>query len=88
MSWLTAIALYFLFWWLTLFISLPFRMRTQQDEGDIAPGTEPSAPANPQIGKRLLANTVIAAVLFGLYWFVTVYLGFGIEDFPDFISVD
>ena len=38
----TAIAIYFLIWWLTLFAVLPWGVTSQYEEG--APGTDPGAP--------------------------------------------
>ncbi len=82
----TLIAIYFIFWWVTLFITLPFGMKSQLEVGDITPGTEPAAPANPQIKKRLLINTLFSAALFAVFWYVTVYLGLGVDDLPRVIK--
>ena len=35
----TAIAIYFLIWWLALFAVLPWGVRTQAEEGEGMPGT-------------------------------------------------
>ena len=40
----TGIAVYFIIWWMTLFVSLPFRMKSQLEEGEIVEGTEVAAP--------------------------------------------
>ena len=42
----TAIAIYFLIWWIVLFAVLPWGVRAQGEEG--APGTDPGAPRVPQ----------------------------------------
>ena len=44
MSATTAIAVYFIIWWLTLFVVLPWGVRSQHESGAISPGTEPGAP--------------------------------------------
>ncbi len=85
MEWFTGFAIYFVIWWTTLFITLPFAMRSQVDAADVTPGTEPAAPVNPQMGKRMLWNTVFAGVVFFLYWFVVYYLGYGLDAFPDLL---
>jgi len=83
----TGIAIYFIVWWLTLFITLPFKMRSQFEDGEVVEGTEPAAPADPQIMKRMLWNTVFSLAVFGLYWFVFYVLDFGLDDIPDFMGV-
>jgi len=64
-----AIAFYFVTWWLTLFLVLPFGVRTQGEDGAVVPGTPESAPARSKMLKIFLINTVLAAVVFSLVWF-------------------
>ena len=45
MSTSLAVALYIVIWWLTLFVVLPFGVRTQGEAGDVVEGTPASAPA-------------------------------------------
>ena len=40
----TAFAIYFVMWWVTLFLTLPFGVRSQHEDGEGAPGTDPGAP--------------------------------------------
>lgn len=64
----SALAIYLLFWTLTLFAVLPFGVRTAEEDGvEQVPGQAPSAPANPMILKKLAWTSLIAAVLFGLF---------------------
>lgn len=72
MSATTAIAIYFLIWWITLFAVLPFGVRRQDEDSEIAPGTDPGAPAIPRLGLKLLSTTVVASVIFGLCYLVYV----------------
>ena len=60
----TAIAIYFLIWWIVLFAVLPWGVRAQGEGG--APGTDPGAPAVPRLKAKLLWTTVVATVVFGL----------------------
>ena len=83
----TAFAIYFIIWWTTLFVTLPFRMRSQIEVGAVDAGTEPAAPANPQMGRRLVWNTVLASIVFALYWFVTAFLGLGVDDLPELVPI-
>ena len=82
----TGFAVYFIIWWLTLFITLPFRMRPQFEDGDVVEGSDPGAPTDPQVGKRMLWNTVFALVVFFLFWFVFYYLDYGLNDLPDLLG--
>ncbi len=63
MNWILGLALYFIIWWTLLFAILPFGVRSQQEMNDVVPGSEPGAPARPQLGRKILANTVISAVV-------------------------
>ena len=82
MSFGTGFALYFLFWWLCLFAVLPFGARSQAEVGEVAPGTEPGAPHKINIWRKFLINSILAGVLFGLYWLITVKLGYSLDDIP------
>lgn len=68
MSTSLAVALYIVIWWLTLFVVLPFGVRTQGEAGDVVEGTPASAPATPRIVRTLLINTLVAAVTFVFVW--------------------
>lgn len=70
MDWTLGIAFYFVTWWLTLFIVLPFGVRTQEEDGAVVPGTPGSAPAKAQIWRVFLINTVLAGVVWTIIWFV------------------
>ena len=83
----TGIAVYFLIWWLVLFVSLPFRMKPQFEDGPVVDGTEAAAPANPQMAWRMFWNTLISGVVFFLFWFVVYYLGFGLNSIPEIIPI-
>ena len=83
----TGFAIYFIIWWTMLFISLPFRMKSQLEEGAVADGTEAAAPRDPQMGKRMLWNTLLSAVVFFLYWFVVHYMGITVDSIPEIIPV-
>ncbi len=82
---LTMIAYYLLFWWLTLFAVLSIGLRTQIQEGAVTQGTEASAPAKPRVLYNLLLNTVVSAVLFFGWYYVTQVLGFGIAEFREYL---
>lgn len=63
-----AVATFFCLWFITLFMVLPFFARTQDEAGEVVPGTPGSAPHKINILKAFLVNTVLAAVVFaGVY---------------------
>lgn len=59
-----AIVVYAMLWFLTLFLVLPFRNRSQGEAGDVVPGTSPSAPEDAQMWKTARLVTIIAGVAF------------------------
>ena len=80
MSLFSAVAIYFVLWWLSLFLVLPFGVRSQDEMGDVTPGTERAAPYKPFILRKVLATTLISAIIFaGVYVYFGVY-GFSVED--------
>jgi predicted secreted protein len=64
----TAFAIYFVLWWIVLFLTLPFGVRSQHEDGEgagqVTPGTDPGAPVAPRMGRKLIWTTLISAVLF------------------------
>ncbi len=61
MNWFTAFVLYTMIWWTVLFAVLPFGTRPVADP-DEATGWR-GAPARPMMGRKLLATTLVSAVL-------------------------
>jgi len=60
-----SVAIYFLIWWVSLFAILPLWVKSQGEEGsDVTHGTEPGAPQHPQLLRKALVNTLVAAVVF------------------------
>ncbi len=62
----TAIAIYFVLWWVVLFAVLPFGVRSQHEDGTFAEGTDPGAPIFAKIWWKLLWTTIASAVIFAL----------------------
>ncbi|KPF73612.1 hypothetical protein IP88_08855 [alpha proteobacterium AAP81b] len=83
----SALAIYLLFWMLTLFVVLPFGVRTPEEIGDEkgaerVPGAPESAPHNPMILRKFAWTTAISAALFGLFWANYVNGWVALEDIP------
>ena len=69
MSFGSILAIYVLFWTLSLFLVLPFGMRTSEEEGARSErGHADSAPHAFSFGKAALRATIVSAILFGLFY--------------------
>ncbi len=82
MDWTLAVAFYFVTWWLTLFLVLPFGVHTQGEDGAVVPGTPESAPARTKMLKIFLINTLVAAVVFTLLWTAVQWSGLARPPVP------
>ena len=63
MDWVTGGVLYLLIWWVVIFAVLPVGTKPQADP-DTVSGWR-GAPVRPRLGRKLLATTVIAALVWG-----------------------
>ena len=79
MSPFTALAIYFITWWVVLFAVLPWGVHSQQETGDVTPGTDPGAPAVPHLKQKLIWTTIVAAIAFGAGYILYV---------NDLVSID
>ncbi|HEV2816563.1 MAG TPA: DUF1467 family protein [Allosphingosinicella sp.] len=69
MRWTSIAAIYVLFWTISLFLVLPFGVRTSEEAGvAVAPGHAESAPHEFSFGRVALRATILASVLFGLFY--------------------
>lgn len=82
MGWVSFAAIFFIVWWLVLFAVLPMGLKTQDDEGEVTLGTVSSAPRGPHMLRAVFRATIVAAVVCGLFYFVTKGLGYGFDDIP------
>ncbi len=80
----SAIVLFAVIWFMVLFMVLPWRLTTQGEAGKVEPGTPESAPADPQMGRRIKLVTAIAVVLWALVAGVILSGRIGIEDLDFF----
>ena len=63
MSVSASIVLYAVVWFMTLFVILPLRLKSQSEAGEVVPGTPASAPENPQVKKRMIIVTIVATLV-------------------------
>ena len=62
----TGFAIYFVMWWIVLFLTLPFGVRSQHEDGEGAPGTDPGAPILSRMGAKLIWTTVLSTAIFAV----------------------
>ena len=74
------LAIYTLFWVLSLFLVLPFGVRTHEEAGvERLPGQADSAPHGFSFGKAALRATLLSALLFGLFYLNYIYGWIGVS---------
>lgn len=72
MSITSALVLYAVLWFLTFLVVIPIRLQTQGDVGEVLEGTHAGAPAHHNLKKKAIITSVLAAVMWGiLYWIIT-----------------
>ena len=80
----SALAIYFLFLALSLFVVLPFGIRNHQETGDpLVPGQSDGAPANFNPRKLAINTVIVATIAFVLFY--ANYVGGWIQ--PDMINL-
>lgn len=63
MPWVSVAAIYLVVWAICLFVVLPFGVRSQHEAGEIIHGSERGAPVLPMLWWKVLATTILAAVV-------------------------
>lgn len=64
------IVLFAVIWFLVFFCVLPVRFKSQEEAGEVVPGTPASAPAEAQIVKKAKITSAITVVL----WAICAYV--------------
>jgi predicted secreted protein len=85
MSWISIAAIYFIIWWLVLFATLPFSLKTQDDEGETVLGTVPSAPHGPHMLRAIVRTTIVSLAIFAVFYVLTKVFGLSVDDLPRFV---
>jgi predicted secreted protein len=62
----TGFAIYFVLWWIMLFVTLPFGVRSLHEDGGGSPGTDPGAPVVTLMGRKLIWTTLLSAVIYAV----------------------
>ena len=68
MRWTSLLAIYILFWAFSVFLVLPFGVKTSVEAGaELVPGQAESAPHSFSLRRVLLRTTLVATTLFALF---------------------
>jgi len=67
MSWATGIMVYIVLWWTVLFAVLPLGVRRAENPGK---GQERGAPERPQLLRKAVITSLVAAVLWIVFYFL------------------
>lgn len=69
MRWTSVIAIYVLFWWLSVFLVLPWGVKTWREAGtERVPGQADSAPHDFNVWRVIVRITIVATVLSGIFF--------------------
>jgi predicted secreted protein len=82
MGWMSGVVLYCSIWAIVFFMVLPHGLVSQQEAGDVEPGTPASAPTEAMIARKMLITSAIAAVLFAAVWAVIQFHLITLDDIP------
>ena len=55
------IVIFVLAWWMSFYAFLPVGVRGQAEMKQITPGTEPGAPINPDLKRKAIWSSLVAA---------------------------
>ena len=71
-------------WFMVFFCVLPWRFTSQEEAGQIVPGTPRSAPSDHLIGYKAKITTVITIVIWAAICATILWSGLGINDLDVF----
>lgn len=82
MTLMAGLAIYAVIWWTVLFAILPLGVVTQEESHEVVPGTISSAPARPDMLKKVLVTSLLAALIWGGVYYLVVASPFSFDDIP------
>ena len=68
MTWTGIIAVYIVLWWVVFFAILPIGVRSQDESGEITPGTDPGAPKLTNLRTKVWWTTIASAIVFAVFY--------------------
>ena len=82
MGLVTGLAIYFIIWWITLFMVLPFGI---EREKSVEKGNDPGAPVRHRMLAKIVINTIFAFILWSIVFVIDMY---DIVTMRDLLSTD
>lgn len=74
MRWTSVLAIYVLFWWLSVFLVLPWGVKTWREAGgECVPGQADSAPHDFNVWRVVGRVTIVATILSAIFFANYVY---------------
>ena len=68
------LSIYFVVWWISLFAILPLGVRSPAETGThVEDGHDPGAPVNPNLKRKAITTTWVAAIVTAVIWIVVQY---------------
>jgi predicted secreted protein len=74
-------------WWIAFQAMLPFGVRSHQEEGTVIPGTEPSAPVSPNLGRKAIYAGLVALVVWGALFALIEFQVVSLDDIPTSLNL-
>lgn len=88
MTIMSAIVLFAVVWFMTLFVVLPLRLRTQAEQGEVVPGTPASAPDEAHIWRKVKLVTAVAVAIWAVLAAIIIFRLVSIADIDIFNTMD
>jgi len=79
-----ALVIFSVTWFMVFFCVLPWRFTSQEQAGEVVPGTPRSAPSDHLIGYKAKITTVIAVLIWAAICATILWSGLGINDLDVF----
>ena len=84
MSVVSALVLFWVIWFLALLVALPIGLTTQDEAGEVVPGTPASAPVEPMIRRKMIWVTVATILIWAAVCAVILWGGITVRDLDFF----
>jgi predicted secreted protein len=84
MSFISAIVLLVIIWFLALFVALPIGLKTQGEAGEGVPGTPGSAPVDAMIRRKVLWVTAATLLIWAAVCAFIIWGGVTVQDLDFF----
>ena len=77
-----SIVVFAIAWWIAFQAALPWGVRSQVEDGNVEDGTDPGAPITPALGRKMLAATIIATLVWLLLYLTIELQWVRLDDLP------